>query len=694
MSIKVTYYSTIFQQLLGTIRFPNRVMTTNVMLCLNRFGEANDSSNLLLTHFYTKIGELATGASGAGERLESYRFIIELMKVMVRDYMSLMSPQEADVVDAIVALLCNEIEQSDKEDSIGNRSSERPQTSASIGSSVLRAEPPTEVEKPTSRSAPDDVTKTGGPAETGPKTELTKTQRKAYDLLEASIAGGSRLTFLVGPNGSGRLKILTALAASNGAYHYIAGTTAKSFSHTPNTINAALRRLVDEQPRRPGEKHRIIVLEGDTIFLNDSIQGSRILIPEGAQVIYALDSGNKLSQSIFRDSLKLFGMPGTTVHLPRPTRLEIAAKLPHPQISSVLDQMILKGGELSFKTAIQILPILPHASVAEAVAIVLGQTSELFLTPNQVVKPSTTIQAISARVFAQDEMIQAVSSILKRNYSGLNPDGRMAGCFLFTGPTGTGKTETALALAESLRVPMLRIDLSEYAMPHTIHRLIGAPPSYIGYNDGAILVDFLKKNPSGVILVDEAEKGATEVSQLFLGMMDSGTFTGGSRSDLIDCSNHWLIFTSNAGMRHIPDGKRQALGFGASTASGQASYTQDACAASHEGIRMAFAPEFLNRLDKVVFFNPLSTDVAASIVTKFVGNMAAKIMSRRNITLSVSPEVVAHVAALGYSERDGARALRRQCDKTIGEAVAALEPSDGDSLIVSMVDGAVVANIG
>lgn len=250
---------------------------------------------------------------------------------------------------------------------------------------------------------------------------------------------------------------------------------------------------------------------------------------------------------------------------------------------------------------------------------------------------------IRSAVFGQDEAIDRIVSAIRVSRSGLGNPERPVGSFLFTGPTGVGKTEVARQVAKALGVQLLRFDMSEYAESHTISRLIGSPPGYVGHGEGGLLTEQVTKHPYSVVLLDEMEKAHPSLFNLMLQVMDHGKLTDASGREA-DFRNVVLIMTSNVGAR---DMERSTIGFGGSR-------TGDDGAA----IKKAFTPEFRNRLDAIVRFAPLSVESIASVVDKFLAELTDQLRAR-DVDPDYSKAFRAWLAEHGYDPHMGARPMRR-----------------------------------
>ena len=289
---------------------------------------------------------------------------------------------------------------------------------------------------------------------------------------------------------------------------------------------------------------------------------------------------------------------------------------------------------------------------------------------------------LGQRVIGQRSAISAVSDAVRRSRAGIADPNRPTGSFLFLGPTGVGKTELAKALAEFLfddAHAMVRIDMSEYGEKHSVSRLVGAPPGYVGYEEGGQLTEAVRRRPYSVVLLDEVEKAHPEVFDVLLQVLDDGRLTDG-QGRVVDFTNTILILTSNLGSMYLVDPDLD---------------TQAKHDAVMGVVRATFKPEFLNRLDDVVLFDALSESDLATIVTLQVDLLASRLADRR-ISLRVTPEASAWLAREGYDPAYGARPLRRLIQSEIGDALARQiisgQVADGDEVTVGVaVDGSGLA---
>ncbi len=258
-------------------------------------------------------------------------------------------------------------------------------------------------------------------------------------------------------------------------------------------------------------------------------------------------------------------------------------------------------------------------------------------------------------VFGQDAAIEALASSIKLARAGLREPEKPIGNYLFAGPTGVGKTEVAKQLANTLGVELLRFDMTEYMEKHAVSRLIGAPPGYVGFDQGGLLTDGVDQHPHCVLLLDEIEKAHPDVYNILLQVMDHGKLTDHNGRQ-VDFRNVILIMTSNAG---AADQARAAIGFGRERREGE----------DKEAIERTFTPEFRNRLDAVISFAPLSREVIVQVVEKFILQLEAQLMDR-GVHIELTPEAADWLAHRGYDDRMGARPLARVIQETIKKPLA------------------------
>ena len=283
---------------------------------------------------------------------------------------------------------------------------------------------------------------------------------------------------------------------------------------------------------------------------------------------------------------------------------------------------------------------------------------------------------LGKRLIGQKDAVRAVSDAVRRSRAGLSDPNRPTGSFLFLGPTGVGKTELAKALAEFLfddERAMVRIDMSEYSEKHSVARLVGAPPGYVGYEQGGQLTEAVRRRPYSVVLLDEVEKADPEIFDILLQVLDDGRLTDG-QGRTVDFRNTILILTSNLGSQFLsdpdltPEGKRESV---------------------MSVVRSAFRPEFLNRLDETVMFDALTRENLGEIVDLLVASLESRLRERR-IGLTVTEPARGWLARVGYDPAFGARPLRRLIQREIGDRLAVLllggDVQDGQNVTVDIND--------
>ena len=273
-------------------------------------------------------------------------------------------------------------------------------------------------------------------------------------------------------------------------------------------------------------------------------------------------------------------------------------------------------------------------------------------------------------VFGQDDAIEALTEAIKMSRAGLGQDRKPVGSFLFAGPTGVGKTEVTVQLAKALGIELLRFDMSEYMERHTVSRLIGAPPGYVGFDQGGLLTDAVIKHPHAVVLLDEIEKAHPDVFNLLLQVMDNGMLTD-NNGRKADFRNVVVVMTTNAGVRET---ERKSIGL----------IHQDNSTDAMEEIKKIFTPEFRNRLDNIIWFRHLDTTVIHQVVDKFIVELQAQ-LDAKGVSLEVSDDARDWLADKGYDKAMGARPMARAVQENLKKPLA------NELLFGSLVDGGSVS---
>ncbi len=293
-------------------------------------------------------------------------------------------------------------------------------------------------------------------------------------------------------------------------------------------------------------------------------------------------------------------------------------------------------------------------------------------------------EVLHQRVVGQDEAVQLVADAVIRARSGIKDPRRPIGSFIFLGPTGVGKTELAKTLAEALfdsEDNMVRIDMSEYMERHTVSRLVGAPPGYVGYEEGGQLTEAVRRKPYAVILFDEIEKAHQDVFNVLLQILDDGRLTD-AQGRTVDFKNTVIIMTSNIGSHYLLEGV---------TAEGE--IKEGARREVMAELRRHFRPEFLNRVDDIVLFKSLTFNEIKAIIELLTKDLAGRLKDRR-IELSLSEQAKEFIAKAAYDPVYGARPLKRylqhELETRIGRALLSGDIRDGSALLVDVQDGALV----
>ncbi len=300
---------------------------------------------------------------------------------------------------------------------------------------------------------------------------------------------------------------------------------------------------------------------------------------------------------------------------------------------------------------------------------------------NQLAKLATNLKMV---VLGQDEAIETLSSAIKLSRAGLKEPNKPVGCFLFAGPTGVGKTEVTQQLARIMGIELVRFDMSEYMERHTVSRLIGAPPGYVGYDQGGLLTEAVTKAPHCVLLLDEIEKAHPEVFNLLLQVMDNGTLTD-NNGRKADFRNVILVMTTNAGAEDI---SRNSIGF----------TRQDHSTDGMQAIKKLFTPEFRNRLDGIIQFKSLTMDIIKGVVDKFIAELQVQLDDKK-VVLHLSEAARQWFAEQGYDQQMGARPMKRliqeQLKKPLAEMIlfGELSHEGGDVMIDVSADGEIVLDV-
>jgi ATP-dependent Clp protease ATP-binding subunit ClpB len=362
--------------------------------------------------------------------------------------------------------------------------------------------------------------------------------------------------------------------------------------------------------------------------------------------------------------------------------LDRVAQLRHGSLPDLQDQ--LKAAELQLQTQAHENSYFRERVNEQEVAQVISQWTGIPLSKlveGERQKLLKLDEILHKRVVGQDQAVQLVADAIVRSRSGINDPNRPIGSFIFLGPTGVGKTELAKSLAASLfdsEENIIRIDMSEYMEKHSISRLIGAPPGYVGYEEGGMLTEAIRRKPYAVVLLDEIEKAHPDVFNILLQVLDDGRVTD-NKGKTVSFKNAVVIMTSNVGAPHLLegiDGKSNAI-------------SDDARAKVMQELHSIFRPEFLNRVDEIVLFSPLNMEQIKSICSLLIEQISKR-LEDRSISIAVSEQAKDYIAHQAYDPVYGARPLRRFLQKkletTIGRALLKQEFKDGDTILVELKD--------
>jgi len=363
-----------------------------------------------------------------------------------------------------------------------------------------------------------------------------------------------------------------------------------------------------------------------------------VLILKGLKSRFEEHHGLKYTQEALRLAVELSARYITDRHLP----------------DKAIDVIDEAGARQRLFAGIDRKDLIDTAEIEEIVAKIARVPAQS-VSSNDIDKLSSLEKNLKMLVFGQDEAISELASAIKLSRAGLRDTTKTIGSFLFAGPTGVGKTEVTRQLAKVLGIELIRFDMSEYMERHTVSRLIGAPPGYVGFDQGGLLTEAVTKHPHAVLLLDELEKAHPDVFNLLLQVMDHGTLTD-NNGRKADFRNIILIMTTNAGAE---ESSRASIGFA------QQNHASD----SMKVIERGFSPEFRNRLDAIVQFKPLDLAVVGSVVDKFIFELEA-ILADKNVTLTLEPAARAWLAEHGCDPKMGARPMARLIQEKIKKPLA------------------------
>ncbi len=347
-----------------------------------------------------------------------------------------------------------------------------------------------------------------------------------------------------------------------------------------------------------------------------------------------------------------------------------------------IDLMDEGGADAKLSAAVDAETVIVDVERIEAVLARMAQIPPRQVTADAKSALKNLESDLQKAVFGQDRALSELASAIKLSRAGLRPKEKPIGSYLFTGPTGVGKTEAARQLAKTMGIELIRFDMSEYMERHTVSRLIGAPPGYVGYDRGGLLTEAVAKTPHAVLLLDEIEKAHPDVFNVLLQVMDHGTLTdnNGKQGDF---RHVVLIMTSNVGAQDLARGM---VGFG----------NRDAQGSDSLAMRNTFSPEFRNRLDARIAFDPLSPSVMSRVVDKFFRELGDQ-LADRDVTIELAESARVYLAEKGYDKSNGARPLARliqdEIKKPLGDELLFGQLEHGGHVIVRAENGAITFDL-
>lgn len=415
-----------------------------------------------------------------------------------------------------------------------------------------------------------------------------------------------------------------------------------------------------EEYRKYFEKDRALMRRFARISIDEPTQEMAIQILKGIKKYYETHHNVKIKDDAIQAAVKLS------------VKYQTDKKLP----DKAIDLIDLACSRFNLKIAQD--RIVDEAAIQYELAKVVNMPTEKIA--EQESANLVNLEAnLQQEVYGQDKAVTEIVDKILVSQAGLKAENRPVGAFVFMGPTGTGKTETAKALAKNLGVKLVRFDMSEYQEKHSVSKLIGSPPGYVGFEENAgLLITQIQENPNCVLLLDEIEKSHPDVSTILLQMMDNG-FVTGSNGKKADCRNLILIITTNAG---ASDAEKNTIGFSAQ----ETQY-------SDKALKKFFAPEFRNRLDAVVTFGKLTKETMIKIVGKFMVEVREQV-KEKGIKIKINDDAIDWLIEKGFDSKMGARPLQRVIDKDIKRPLAKLmlfgELKNGGLLNITVANGELV----
>ncbi len=503
---------------------------------------------------------------------------------------------------------------------------------------------------------------------------------------------------------------------ARGDFQLIGATTISEYRKNIEKDSALERRFQTVTVAEPGEEDAILILKGlkdkyeahhKVVITDDAITAAvklssryindRFLPDKAIDLIDEAASRVRLSTATPPDEIKNAEQKLAAIkaekddainsqEFERAASLRDEEKQLEAEIKNIKEQQSVKNAHASGKVTEQ--------NIAEIVSLWTG-VPVVQLTEEESVRLLKLEEVLHNRLVGQAEAVTAVSKAIRRGRVGLKDPKRPIGSFIFLGPTGVGKTELCKALAEAMfgsENMMIRLDMSEYMEKHTVSRLVGSPPGYVGFEEGGQLTEKVRRNPYSVILFDEIEKAHPDVFNILLQILEDGILTD-SQGRRVDFKNAVIIMTSNIGARLITD-KKVSFGFGSGDSSDQ--NEKDIKSRVLEELKSSFRPEFLNRVDDIIVFSKLSQDEIKQIAGKMLHNLTSR-LKNLNITIDFTDEVLNALADKGFDAVYGARPLRREIQNRIEDALSEkiLDGSikNGDNVVCDYKDNEFVFNV-
>ena len=503
---------------------------------------------------------------------------------------------------------------------------------------------------------------------------------------------------------------------ARGDFQLIGATTISEYRKNIEKDSALERRFQTVTVAEPSEEDAILILKGlkdkyeahhKVVITDDAITAAvklssryindRFLPDKAIDLIDEAASRVRLSTATPPDEIKnaeqkLAAIKAEKDDAINSQEFERAAKLRdqekqlEQEISKFKEDKNIKNAHASGEVTEQ--------NIAEIVSLWTG-VPVVQLTEEESVRLLKLEEVLHNRLVGQAEAVTAVSKAIRRGRVGLKDPKRPIGSFIFLGPTGVGKTELCKALAEAMfgsENMMIRLDMSEYMEKHTVSRLVGSPPGYVGFEEGGQLTEKVRRNPYSVILFDEIEKAHPDVFNILLQILEDGILTD-SQGRRVDFKNAVIIMTSNIGARLITD-KKVSFGFGSGDSSDQ--NEKDIKSRVLEELKSSFRPEFLNRVDDIIVFSKLTQDEIKQIAGKMLHNLTSR-LKNLNITIDFTDEVLNALADKGFDAVYGARPLRREIQNRIEDALSEkiLDGSikNGDNVVCDYKDNEFMFNV-